>query len=59
MGSYHVAQLNVGRVDEGKQRLTHLEADGPSEFAFTFQTVSFMPATGWRQGVGNSLTKGF
>jgi hypothetical protein len=30
---------HIPSVDEAKQRLAHLETHGPSEFAFTFQTV--------------------
>jgi hypothetical protein len=39
-------------VDEGKQRLAHLEAHGPSQFAFTFRALyeadaAFIDATDW------------
>ena len=30
---------HIPSVDEAKQRLAHLEAHGPTEFAFTFQSV--------------------
>jgi hypothetical protein len=34
-----VPEGHIPGVDEAKQRLAHLEAHGPSEFAFTFQAV--------------------
>ena len=39
-------------IDEAKQRLAHLEAHGPSQFAFTFKTIdepdeAFIRATEW------------
>ena len=30
---------HIPGIDEAKQRLAHLDAHGPSQFAFTFQTV--------------------
>ncbi|HEV2663402.1 MAG TPA: DUF3291 domain-containing protein [Blastocatellia bacterium] len=33
---FHIAQINI---DEAKQRLAHLEAHGPTQFAFTFGRV--------------------
>ena len=43
---------HIPSVDEAKQRLAHLEANGPSQFAFTFKTVhppdrSFVASLDW------------
>ncbi|HET8772575.1 MAG TPA: DUF3291 domain-containing protein [Thermoanaerobaculia bacterium] len=47
-----VPEGHTPSVDEAKQRLAHLEAHGPSQFAFTFKTVvppdeSFLAALDW------------
>lgn len=43
---------HIPSIDEAKKRLDHLEANGPSQFAFTFRTiqppdVSFLAAIDW------------
>jgi len=54
MKTLHIAQVNIGRmkgaledpvmagIDEAKKRLAHLDAHGPTPFAFTFKD-SFPP----------------
>lgn len=47
-----VPEGHIPSVDEAKKRLEHLEAHGPSQFAFTFKTVmppdeSFLAALDW------------
>ena len=47
-----VPEGHMPSVDEAKKRLEHLEAHGPSQFAFTFKTVmppdeSFLAALDW------------
>lgn len=47
-----VPEGHTPSVDEAKKRLEHLEAHGPSQFAFTFKTVvppdeSFLAALDW------------
>ena len=37
-------------IDEAKKRLAHLEANGPTQFAFTFKTV-FQPDEGFQKGI--------
>lgn len=37
-------------VDEAKKRLAHLEAHGPTEFAFTFKTI-FQPDEGFQRSI--------
>jgi len=37
-------------IDEAKRRLAHLEAHGPSQFTFTFNTV-FAPDEDFQQGI--------
>jgi len=43
---------DIPGIDEAKKRLAHLEAHGPTQFAFTFKTVfppdeSFQRAIDW------------
>ncbi len=47
-----VPEGRIPSVDEAKKRLEHLDAHGPSQFAFTFKTVmppdeSFLAALDW------------
>jgi heme-degrading monooxygenase HmoA len=47
-----VPEGHIPSVDEAKKRLEHLEAHGPSQFAFTFKAVmppdeSFLAALDW------------
>ena len=42
MALWWVPQGHRPSVDEAKKRLAHLEANGPTQFAFTF-TKSFLP----------------
>jgi len=37
-------------IDEAKKRLAHLEANGPTQFAFTFKSV-FPPDEGFQQAI--------
>ena len=46
MNSYHVAQVNIAvpaghipGIDEAKKRLANLDANGPTQFAFTFKKI--------------------
>jgi hypothetical protein len=39
MALWWVPAGHVPSVDEGKQRLAHLDAHGPTQFAFTFRSV--------------------
>lgn len=41
---------HIPSVDEAKQRLAHLEAHGPTEFAFTFQTL-IPPSDDFQKGI--------
>lgn len=41
---------HVPGIDEAKKRLAHLEAHGPSQFAFTFKTVH-QPDEEFQQGI--------
>jgi len=41
---------HIPSVDEAKQRLAHLETHGPTEFAFTFQSV-VAPSEDFQQGI--------
>ena len=41
---------HVPSVDEGKQRLAHLDAHGPTQFAFTFRSV-FQPDDAFQRGI--------
>jgi hypothetical protein len=41
---------HVPSVDEAKKRLEHLEAHGPTEFAFTFQTI-VPPSEDFQHGI--------
>lgn len=41
---------HIPSVDEAKQRLAHLEKNGPTEFAFTFQKM-FEPDEQFQQGI--------
>ncbi len=41
---------HIPSVDEAKQRLAHLEANGPTQFAFTFQSV-FQPDEQFQLGI--------
>jgi len=41
---------HIPSVDEAKRRLTHLEANGPTQFAFTFQSV-FQPDEQFQLGI--------
>jgi len=41
---------HIPGVDEAKKRLAHLEAHGPSQFAFTFKTV-FPPDEEFQRGI--------
>lgn len=41
---------HIPSVDEAKRRLVHLEAHGPTEFAFTFQSV-VAPNEEFQQGI--------
>ena len=39
MALWWVPGGHIPGVDEAKQRLAHLEAHGPTQFAFTFQAI--------------------
>ena len=41
---------HIPSVDEAKRRLAHLEANGPTQFAFTFQSV-FQPDEQFQLGI--------
>jgi len=41
---------HIPSVDEAKQRLLHLEKNGPTQFAFTFQRM-FQPDEQFQQGI--------
>jgi hypothetical protein len=41
---------HIPSVDEAKRRLAHLDAHGPTQFAFTFQAV-FQPDENFQQGI--------
>jgi hypothetical protein len=45
-----VPASHVPGIDEAKKRLAHLEAHGPTEFAFTFKTI-FQPDDEFQQGI--------
>jgi Domain of unknown function (DUF3291) len=45
-----VPQGHIPGIDEAKKRLSHLERHGPTQFAFTFQTV-FQPDEQFQQGI--------
>jgi len=52
MALWWVPVGHVPSVDEGKQRLAHLDAHGPTQFAFTFRSVlppdeSYQRAIDW------------
>jgi Domain of unknown function (DUF3291) len=41
---------HIPGIDEAKKRLAHLEANGPTEFAFTFKSV-FSPTDEFQSGI--------
>lgn len=41
---------HIPGVDEAKKRLAHLDAHGPTEFAFTFKTI-FQPDEGFQRSI--------
>jgi hypothetical protein len=45
-----VPEGHIPGIDEAKRRLAHLEAHGPTQFAFTFKTV-FEPDDEFQQGI--------
>jgi Domain of unknown function (DUF3291) len=47
---------HVPSVDEGKQRLAHLDAHGPTQFAFTFRSV-FPPDESYQRAIDWSAFK--
>jgi heme-degrading monooxygenase HmoA len=52
MAMWWVPAGHIPGIDEAKKRLAHLEAHGPSQFAFTFKTVqppdeSFLASFDW------------
>jgi hypothetical protein len=47
---------HVPSVDEGKQRLAHLDAHGPTQFAFTFRSV-FPPDESYQRTIDWSAFK--
>jgi hypothetical protein len=45
-----VPEGHIPGIDEAKRRLAHLDSHGPTQFAFTFQTV-FEPDDEFQQGI--------
>jgi len=45
-----VPASHIPGIDEAKKRLAHLDAHGPTQFAFTFKTV-FQPDEGFQKGI--------
>ena len=59
MATYHIAQLNIGKIraplDDPQmagfmKRLAYLDAHGPTQFAFTFNKV-FQPDEEFQRGI--------
>jgi uncharacterized protein DUF3291 len=56
MALWWVPAGHVPGVDEGKQRLAHLDAHGPTQFAFTFRSV-VQPDPAYQRGIDWSAFK--
>ena len=56
MALWWVPAGHVPSVDEGKQRLAHLDAHGPTQFAFTFKRV-FAPDEAYQRAIDWSAFK--
>lgn len=50
MALWWVPEGHIPGIDEARRRLDHLEAHGPSQFAFTFKTV-FDPDDEFQRGI--------
>jgi hypothetical protein len=49
MALWWVPEGHIPGMDEARQRLAHLEANGPSQFAFTFKEI-YQPDEQWLKG---------